>query len=199
MADAYWGYSPDQALELAKRMYPFDVYFFEEPCPQYMQDGLAWLSANSPVRIAVGERVYSPTAFAEIARRGSARVFQPDAQICGGILACMEIAALARTANVEVSPHVGGPTAIGFAANLQWAAAADVAIMEYDIDVYQPVLREILTDNLFAMDRIRDGTIAVPQGPGLGIEVDESTFERFPYEPGRTYAEMFPEHETGRA
>ncbi len=199
MADAYWGYSPDQALELAKEMAPFDVYFFEEPCPQYMQDGLAWLSANSPVRIAVGERVYSPTQFADIARRGSARVFQPDAQICGGILACMEIATLARIANIEVSPHVGGPTAIGFAANLQWAAAASVAIMEYDIDVYQPVLREILTDNLFAMDRITDGTIAVPDGPGLGIEVDEDSFARFPYEPGRTYAEMFPDHETGRA
>ena len=98
-----------------------------------------------------------------------------------------------------MSPHVGGPTAIGFAANLQWAAAASVAIMEYDIDVYQPVLREILTDNLFAMDRITDGTIAVPDGPGLGIEVDEGSFARFPYEPGRTYAEMFPDHETGRA
>lgn len=199
MADAYWGYSPDQALDLARRMEPFDVYFFEEPCPQYMQDGLAWLSANSPVRIAVGERVYSPAQFADIARRGSARVFQPDAQICGGILACMEVATLARIANIEVAPHVGGPTAIGFAANLQWAAAVGVAIMEYDIDVYQPVLREILTDNLFGMDRITDGTIAVPPGPGLGIEVDESSFARFPYEAGRTYAEMFPEHETGRA
>ena len=199
MADAYWGYSPDQALSLARRMEPFDIYFFEEPSPQYMQEGLAWLSANSPVRIAVGERVYSPAQFADIARRGSARVFQPDAQICGGIIACMEIATLARAADIEVAPHVGGPTAIGFAANVQWAAAAEVAIMEYDIDVYQPVLREILTDNLFGMDRITDGTIAVPHGPGLGIEVDESSFERFPYESGRTYAEMFPEHETGRA
>jgi L-alanine-DL-glutamate epimerase-like enolase superfamily enzyme len=199
MADAYWGYSPDQALALSRRMEPFDIYFFEEPCPQYMQEGLAWLSANSPVRIAVGERVYSPAQFADIARRGSARVFQPDAQICGGILACMDVATLARTADIEVSPHVGGPTAIGFAANLQWAAAAGVSIMEYDIDVYQPVLREILVDNLFAMDRITDGTIAVPKGPGLGIDVDEGSFERFPYEAGRTYAEMFPDHETGRA
>ncbi len=199
MADAYWGYSPDQALDLARAMEPFDIYFFEEPCPQYMQDGMAWLSAHSPVRIAVGERVYSPAGFAEIARRGSARVFQPDAQICGGILACLDIATLARIADLEVAPHVGGPTAIGFAANLQWAAAAGVAIMEYDIDVYQPVLREILTDNLFGMDRITDGSIAVPQGPGLGIEVDETSFTRFPYEPGRTYAEMFPDHETGRA
>lgn len=199
MADAYWGYSPDQALDLARKMEPSDIYFFEEPCPQYMQEGLAWLSARSPVRIAVGERVYSPAAFADIARRGSARVFQPDAQICGGILACMDIATLARAWDLEVSPHVGGPTAIGFAANLQWAAAAGVAIMEYDIDVYQPVLREILHDNLFGMDRIKDGTIAVPDGPGLGIDVDESSFARFPYEPGRTYAEMFPDHETGRA
>lgn len=199
MADAYWGYSPDQALELARSMAPYDVYFFEEPSPQYMQEGLSRLSALSPVRIAVGERVYSPMQFADIARRGSARVFQPDAQLCGGILACMDVSVLARAADIEVVPHVGGPTAIGFAANVQWAAAAGVTLMEYDIDAYQPVLSGILTDPIFAMDRINDGTIAVPDGPGLGIDVDEAAMARFPYTPGRTYTEMFPEHETGRA
>lgn len=199
MADAYWGYSPDQALDLARRMAPYDVYFFEEPSPQYMQEGLTRLSELSPVRIAVGERVYSPLQFADIARRGSARVFQPDAQICGGILACMEIVTIAGLASIEVVPHVGGPTAIGFAANVQWAAAAGVAIMEYDIDPYQPVLSGILTEPIFAMDRISDGMIAVPDGPGLGIEIDEEAITRFPYLPGQTYTEVFPEHETGRA
>ena len=199
MADAYWGYSPDQALDLARRIEPYDVYFFEEPSPQYMMEGMTRLAAGSPVRIAVGERVYSANQFAEIARRGAAHVFQPDVQICGGILECLDIAAIARVHDIEVVPHVGGPTAIGFAANLQWSAAAGVTLIEYAVDPYQPLLNEMIAEPIFAMDRIEGGFVRVPSGPGLGIEVDESSFDRFPYVPGQTYAEIFPEHETGRA
>lgn len=180
-------------------MAPYDIYFFEEPSPQYMTEGMSRLTANSAVRIAVGERVYSATQFAEIARSGGAHVFQPDVQICGGIMECMDIAAVARVHDIEVVPHTGGPTAIGFAANVQWAAAAGVALMEYAVDPYQPLLNEMITDPIFSMERIQQGHIVVPGGPGLGIDVDETSFDRFPYTPGQTYAQLFPEHETGRA
>ena len=107
---------------------PLGVGFFEEPVPQMRVDDLVWLAARSPIPIAVGERVYSPGQFDDLARRGAANVFQPDASICGGVLACMEIAAAARQRGIAVYPHVGGPTIIGLAANLHWAVAADVAV-----------------------------------------------------------------------
>ena len=167
-----------------------------EPSPQYMMEGMTRLAAGSPVRIAVGERVYSANQFAEIARRGAAHVFQPDVQICGGILECLDIAAIARVHDIEVVPHVGGPTAIGFAANLQWSAAAGVTLCSRSL----PAVAQ--RDDRGA--HIRDGSYRGrlrprSSGPGLGIEVDESSFDRFPYVPGQTYAEIFPEHETGRA
>ncbi len=141
--DSYWFHDPRTALEVAEALAPLDIRFFEEPVPQMRVDDLAWLAARSPIPIAVGERVYSIHQYDHLARTGAAHVFQPDASICGGLLACMEIAALARQRGIDVFPHVGGPTVIGLAANLHWAVAADVALMEYDIDPYQPLITEV--------------------------------------------------------
>jgi L-alanine-DL-glutamate epimerase-like enolase superfamily enzyme len=197
MADAYWGYSPEEAIALTERIKPFGVYFFEEPCPQYDVAGLARLCAHAlPVRIAGGERIYSPQQYLALAQAGAIHTFQPDASICGGILACLDVMAIARSYGLEVIPHVGGPTAIGLAANLQWAAAAGVAMCEWDIDPHQPLVDEVAPE--LALTQIRDGNVLIPHGPGLGITVDEAVFDDFPYVRGETYAEVFPEHETGR-
>jgi L-alanine-DL-glutamate epimerase-like enolase superfamily enzyme len=198
MGDAYWGYPPDQALKLAQRIDQYDVYFFEEPSPQYDLAGLRWLCERSPIRIAVGERVYSPSQFRAIAEAAAARVFEPDASVCGGILACLEVATIAKGYGIEIIPHVGGPTPVGMAANLHWAAAAGCELIEYDVDPYQPVRDELEKDGLLSFASIENGIITVPDRPGLGISIDESAFDRFPYVSGETYAEVFPQHETGR-
>ena len=170
----------------------------EEPSPQFQLAGLRRLCDRSPIPIAVGERVYSPSQFQLIAELGAAHVFEPDASICGGISACMDIAAIARAHDLMIVPHVGSPTAVGLAANLHWAAAAGCPLIEYDIYPELPMRDELLQDPILSMDRIENGMIKVPDGPGLGIELNESAFERFPYVSGETYAEVFPDHEAGR-
>jgi L-alanine-DL-glutamate epimerase-like enolase superfamily enzyme len=197
MADAYWGYSPEEAIALTERLKPYGVYFFEEPCPQYDVEGLARLAARSlPVRIAGGERIYSPAQYRMLAERQAIHVFQPDATLCGGLLACLEIATVAKLFGLEVIPHVGGPTAIGLAANLQWAAAANVPMIEWDIDPHQPLVDNVAPE--LALTQIRDGVAIVPGKPGLGIEFDEAVFDDYPHVKGGTYAEVFTDHETGR-
>jgi L-alanine-DL-glutamate epimerase-like enolase superfamily enzyme len=196
--DSYWFHDPRTALEVAERLTPFKVGFFEEPVPQMRVDDLAWLTARSPIPVAVGERVYSPAQFDAIARAGAANVFQPDASICGGILACMDIAALAAHRGIAVYPHVGGPTIIGLAANLHWAVAADVAWMEYDIDPWQPLVTDIGGPSIGLGDLI-GGVVSPPDAPGLGVALPDDVAERFPYVPGDTYAEVFPDHEKGRS
>jgi L-alanine-DL-glutamate epimerase-like enolase superfamily enzyme len=197
MVDAYWGYSTDDALTLARKLEPFDVYFFEEPSPQYQAVGMKRLGNLSPVKIAVGERVYSPHQYQAIAADGAAQVFEPDPCLCGGIVACMEIATIARLHDIVVVPHTGSPTPVGLAAGLHWAAAAGCPLFEYDIDPSLPVRDELMPEPIFDLAHIVDGRIAVPDGPGLGVTIDESAFARFPYVAGETYAEVFPEHEAG--
>lgn len=194
--DSYWFHDARTALEVAEQLRPLGVGFFEEPVPQMRVDDLVWLAARSPVPIAVGERVYSVRQFDHLARVGAAHVFQPDASICGGVLACLDIAALAAQRGIAVYPHVGGPTVIGFAANLHWAVAADVPWMEYDIDPHQP-----LVDGFgpIGLGLIHDGELAAPDAPGLGVALPDDVATRFPFVPGDTYAEVFPDHETGRA
>jgi len=86
----------------------------------------------------------------------------------------------------------------GLAANLHWAVAADVAWMEYDIDPYQPLISEIGATGIALAD-IAGGMVAAPDAPGLGVSLPDDVAERFPYVPGDTYAEVFPDHETGRS
>lgn len=196
--DSYWYHDARTALEVAHALAPLRIGFFEEPLPQTRVDELAWLAERSPIPIAVGERVYSVEQYDMLARRGAANVFQPDASICGGVLECMEIAALARQRGITVYPHVGGPTIIGLAANLHWAVAADVPWMEYDIDPYQPLVSEIGATGIALAD-IAGGMVAAPDVPGLGVSLPDDVAARFPYVPGDTYAEVFRDHETGRS
>jgi len=197
--DSYWFHDPDTALELARRIAEYRIHFFEEPVPQYQIEGLQRLQRSSPIRVAVGERVYSPRAYAQLARRDAARVFEPDAALAGGIAACMDIAALAERSGIEVIPHVGGPTVVALAANLHWATAARVRLCEYDIDPHQPMITDIGDNPGLALRDTRGGVITAPEGPGLGVDIDEAELAKHPYVEGDTYAELFPEHESGRA
>ena len=197
--DSYWFHDVDSAIELVTRIAPYRIHFFEEPIPQYQIEGLERLQHSSPIRVAVGERVYSARAFGELARRDAARVFEPDATLNGGLMSCMEIADIAARSSIEVIPHIGGPTVVGLAANLQWATAARVRLFEFDIERDQPMIT------------------AIGDNPGLGLtditrrDVDSSARDRVsgwtstraswpehPYVEGETYAELFPEHESGR-
>ena len=196
--DSYWFHDPDTAIELVRRIAPFGIHFFEEPVPQHQIEGLERLQQNSPVRVAVGERVYSPRMYAELARRDAARVFEPDAALAGGILACLEIAKIAARSSIEVITHVGGPTVVGLAANLHWSTAARVRLCEYDIDPHQPMITDIGHNPGLALTDLEGGVITAPSGPGLGVDVDEEALACHPYREGDTYVELFPEHESGR-
>lgn len=195
--DAYWGYSAEGALELAHRLADQDIAFFEEPCPQHDLAGLKRLAEQSPIPIAIGERVYTPSHYRLMADLGCASIFEPDACISGGLSACMEIASLAKERGIRVIPHLGSPTAVGLAANLHWAAAAGCDLVEYDVYPDLPARDDLLPDPVFEMSRMTGGMIAPPSGPGLGIEIDESAFARLPYRRGGTFAEVFTTHESG--
>lgn len=89
-------------------------------------------------------------------------------------------------------------SAVGMAATLHLGAAINVEMLEYDLNPYQPLRDEILKDPIFAMDRLNDGRLKVPQGPGLGIEVDETAFEKFRYKVDKIYPDTYPHLSAGK-
>lgn len=120
--------------------------------------------------------------FRDLITRQAVGVLQPDATLSGGLTETRKISALAETFGLSVSPHCGGLTAVGIAANVHLSAASvPFTVLEYDATPGQPLREELLKDAIFSPDRLVDGSLTVPDKPGLGIEVDESVIEKYPY------------------
>jgi L-alanine-DL-glutamate epimerase-like enolase superfamily enzyme len=165
-----WDYK--RALNFAKACEDLGVYWLEEPLYQHDYDGYARLRSATTVRIAGGEMLADLHPFRELLVRGGLDVVQPDATLSGGILMSRKIAALAEAFGAEYAPHTW-TNGIGLAANLQCMGAAPNASWceyPYEPGSWVPEARDaMLTEPI----RIApDGTIGVPQGPGLGVEVD---------------------------
>ncbi len=102
---------------------------------------------------------------------------QPDLALCGGFSEGLRIAALAEAFEVPLIPHVWG-TAINFCASLQFAAVLPesrgpgLRYPLFEVDPSFNPLRDAFGD--FPLGA--DGTMAVPDGPGLGIEIDPRQF-----------------------
>jgi D-galactarolactone cycloisomerase len=156
----------------------FGVVWFEEPLPPDDLAGYIELTRVSPVPIAGGEVLTRRQAFQPWIENRAVDILQPDCTKNGGLSESRRIAWLAYDHNVQVVPH-GWNTAIGLAADLQFSAAIPVArYVEYLTPC--AYIDEVTTEP-FSLDD--DGLLAIPTGPGLGIEIDPGKLKRFCPEP----------------
>lgn len=159
--------SPRLALRVAELLAPYRPGWIEEPIPYENPRELAELARRSPVPIATGERLLSRSAFRDVLDRGACHIAQPDVMHAAGITETMRIAALADTCLVSVAPHnPGGP--VGTMASLHLAAAVpNFRILE------QMEAERSLRDRIGTpAPELVDGFLAVPDRPGLGIDID---------------------------
>jgi galactonate dehydratase len=158
--------SPAMSRVLLEELRPFRLLFAEEPCHWENVESLLSVSRTSPVPIAVGERQVTRWGFREVVEREAAAVLQPDIRACGGIMEMRKIAALAESHYLALAPHsgaAGGP--VGVAASLHVCAAIpNFLVMEGGLQRGEGLFREPLS---FA-----GGFLELPQGPGLGFEID---------------------------
>jgi D-galactarolactone cycloisomerase len=195
--DGKYNYSADAAIHMSRVLGDVGALFFEEPLFDTNLREVARVAAASPVPLAYGEHSFTLNGFRELIDYKAARVLEPDATICGGITEARNVAILADTFGLDMVPHCGGLTAIGMAANLHAAAAMpELKAFEYDGRRDQPLRDELLVDPIFALERVTGGRLAVPIGPGLGIEIDEAVFERYPYQLDESIARLFPTYAT---
>lgn len=182
MADTNHAYGLGDALRLGNALQQYDLRWYEEPVVPEDYDGYRTLREKLDMPIAGGENEHTLYGFRELIGGGCVDVAQPDIGSAGGFSACRHIAALAQSHGVQVNPHVWG-SGIAQAASLQLIAALPVS--HHAVFPTQPILEYDTSSHPFRSDLIspavvqRNGSVDIPQGPGLGIEVNRDVLQRY--------------------
>ena len=163
------------AKVLMRELAPFGLMFIEEPVLSEHLEAIPELAALSPAPIALGERLYSRFDFKRVLQTGGVDIIQPDPSHAGGITETRKIAAMAEAYDVALALHCPlGPIAL--AANLQLDAICyNAFIQEQSLGIHYNAANDLLD---YLADRApfayNDGYVAIPGGPGLGIEINQA-------------------------
>jgi L-alanine-DL-glutamate epimerase-like enolase superfamily enzyme len=166
-----------EALRAIEMFADEDIYFVETPLPSDDIDGYAKLCQASPVRIAAGEWQNTRFEFLEFMNRDALDVVQPDVGRVGGLTEARRVAQHARDRGLIVVPHCW-KSAIGIAASAHLAAVSPTC-------TFIEFLPKELADSRLRRDLVSDelpmvnGTIPLPDRPGLGISLDEEALAAF--------------------
>jgi L-alanine-DL-glutamate epimerase-like enolase superfamily enzyme len=173
MVDAGHAWEWETALERAKLLAPLNIGWLEEPLSQDDRRGYAELCRRSPVPIAAGEGDVTHFDFEDLIERG-VHVVQPDVAFCGGLTVCRRVSELCRKHGRRAVPHCFS-TGINLAASLHWMASIeDGDLVEYCLRP-SPLMRKLVKN----LPPLIDGRVPVPNGPGLGIELDPAIVEQY--------------------
>lgn len=173
MLDGVWQYTFAEAVRIGRVCEELGVLFFESPLVPEDVSGHARLAAELDVAIAVGEPLRTRLQFQPWFASHAMDVAQPDL-MRNGVTEIVRIAAVAEAFNKPVALHTGTLTTIGMSASWQVAAA----LPNFLIQEYQPVMTSAFNEWLREPLQVRDGELVVPQGPGLGLDIDEERFRR---------------------
>jgi D-arabinonate dehydratase/D-galactarolactone cycloisomerase len=184
MVDANCAYGDDVATALAvgRALQDMNIYWFEEPLSPDNTEGYAALAAALDIRIAAGEADFMQFGARELLARKAIDVIQPNISRTGGVTEGRRIAALSQAFHIPYAPHTGSCSAVCLAATLQFAASLpNFLIYEYmqsDWSKAQPnpLRHELLTE---PPERFENGEMIVPEKPGIGVELNMDTVERY--------------------
>jgi len=167
MTDANQAWTPEDAVVRIAELAPFRPHWIEEPIlADHPLDVWRTLASKTDVPLAAGENIRGLHAFDEAIDAGHLAFVQPDVGKWGGISGCREVASRAKERGVTFCPHwLGG--GVGLAASLHLLAAAGTDKSYAEVDANPNPLRQ----EVFAI-RVREGTVTLPNDPGLGVEPD---------------------------
>lgn len=173
MADANHAYDVATARRVGRAFDDLNVAFFEEPIPPEHVDAYARLNDALDTPLAAGE-CWSPHQFDRALASGAVGYVQPDVTSTGGLTPSRRVVAAAENRNTRAMPHVFG-SVVALAASLQLLATIrGNPMLEFD-RTPNPIREDLSTTRIE-----NDGPdVAIPDGPGLGIEIDSEVLEEF--------------------
>ncbi|MCW4113461.1 mandelate racemase/muconate lactonizing enzyme family protein [Aurantimonas sp. MSK8Z-1] len=182
MIDANHGYDVVEAVKVGKAAAAFDIDWFEEPVIPEQLGAYRAVREGQPIPVAGGETWHGRFGFKEPIETRAIDIAQPDLCGTGGFTEMKRVADLAALHGVRVVPHVWG-TAVQIAASLQFIAALPPdpprrepiePILEFD-RTHNPFRQAIVTKPI----EHEKGVVAIPNAPGLGIEIDRAALDEF--------------------
>ena len=177
LVDVNQAYTVDQALRIGRALNELEVSHFEEPIAPWDLDGYNQLQAALDIPLAAGEQEYNLWQFRDLITRAKLDILQPNITSCGGYTQGMKIAALAEAHNKPITFHNTDPMLMTVAHLHLWAVCQScVYPQEYFGEDAHPLRDQ--TPVLQRALEVVDGHITVPDGPGLGVEVDEEMVRR---------------------
>lgn len=174
MVDAGFAYDTKTAIMMCEKFKKYNIFWLEEPLHPDNVEGYRRLSESTSIRIAAGEEESSRESFIEFIDKGKIDVVQIDVTRVGGLTEARKIAWDAQIRSLPVANH-SFTTDINVAASLHMLASIPNAIyLEYCVE------KSVFRDKL-ALNKIEsiDGIVSIPEGAGLGVEIDESVVEKY--------------------
>jgi galactonate dehydratase len=168
------------AKQLARLLEPHRPLFIEEPLLSEHPGGLAAVARQTPVPVALGERLHSRWDVRPLLEAGAVDVLQCDVAHVGGISELRRVAAMAEAYDVALAPHSPlGPVALAACVQVD-LATPNFAIQEMSLGIHYNDTGHDLHTYVRNPEvwKVVDGYIDAPKGPGLGIEVDEEVVRR---------------------
>lgn len=192
MIEGHYRFTPGTAVEIADELAEFKPTWFEQPTPPDNHRGLKKVAAQSTIPIAVDR---SPEAGVDVdLLETGVDILQPDLLYNGGVTKGKKIAATAEAEHLSFAPHnAQGPVSTALCAHVD-ASAPNFMIQEVFEDYGHPdwgskLLEEPLT--------IEDGTVHLPDGPGLGVELDLDAIREHEYDENSDEVEIMNLFEQG--
>lgn len=182
---------------LVKELEQFRPMFVEEPVLAENNEALREIANHTTIPIATGERMFSRWDFKQLLADGYVDIIQPDLSHAGGITECKKIASMAEAYDVALAPHCPlGPIALAACLQLD-ATAHNAFIQEQSLGIHynkgNDLLDYIKDPSVFDYEK---GFVKIPQGPGLGIEINED-YVRKQSEVGHNWKNPVWRHEDG--
>jgi L-alanine-DL-glutamate epimerase-like enolase superfamily enzyme len=172
--DPNQGYAPEVAFPLARDLEKYNLEYFEQPMPQNCICESARLRRQTKTPLALNESVTTLEITSQILELRAADVLLPDTYQCGGILAVKKVAAMCEGAGVPCVFHCAHDLGPKTATMLHVAASTPNFPLANDCTYYG-----LEDDIITPMFKIESGHIMVPEGPGLGIKIDEQKIAKY--------------------
>lgn len=168
---------PGEAIALAAELEQFRPYFYEDPIPHDSIDSHREIARKIRLPLAVGERHLSIYEFRDLLAEGSIQFVRPDVGLAGGLTHCKKIATIAEAFHAQVVAHNFFSPLLTAATAQLYASIPNAGTFEY----WQEAEEAPPRTHLLKQQLVRDGGyLLIPDGPGLGVEVDADAIADFP-------------------